>query len=133
VLTVDDQLAIERLYAAYAHYIDSDRFDEWVALFAPDGVFVTSETYAGRAELAAFVRKRAELKETLPFRDAQHWNSNLLLEEDGGIVRGSCYVARFAVDRSSGRKEVVSLGRYEDELVKHEGTWSFARRTAVAL
>jgi hypothetical protein len=66
VLTVDDQLAIERLYAAYVHYIDSDRFDEWVALFAPDGVLVTSETYAGRAELAAFVRKRAELQERFP-------------------------------------------------------------------
>jgi hypothetical protein len=133
VLAIDDHFAIEHLYAAYNQYIDSDRADQWAALFAPEGVFVSSETYRGRVELAAFVRKRAELEPTLPFRDAQHWNANLLLEQNAGIVRGSCYVVRFAINRSTGVKEVVSLGSYEDEIVKHDGQWLFARRQAFPL
>jgi hypothetical protein len=128
MLSAEDHVAIDRLYSAYNVYIDSDRIDDWVELFTPDGVYVSSETYAGRAELAAYGRKRAELQPTMPFRNAQHWNANLLLEEDGEIVRGSCYLVRFAVDRETGAKEMVTLGSYKDAIVKFNGAWVFSRR-----
>jgi hypothetical protein len=130
MLAVEDQIAIQRLYSSYAQFVDANRVDEWVALFTPDGVLVASETYTGRAELTSFILQRAALQDTLPYRDAQHWISNLLLEEDGQVVHGSCYVARFAIDRASGRREIVSLGRYEDEVVRHDGAWKFARKVA---
>ena len=133
MLAVDDHLAIERLYSAYNQYIDKNRFDEWVALFAADGVLITSETFTGHTELANFIRQRAEQQNALPFRDAQHWNANLLLDMEGDVVRGSCYLVRFAVDRASGAREVVSLGSYQDKLVKVDGSWLFARRQAFPL
>jgi hypothetical protein len=128
VLTIEDRLAIERLYSAYNRYIDGGRIEEWVELFAPDGMYVSSQTYAGRADLAQFGRKRAESQSTLPYRNAQHWNGNLMLEPDGEIVRGSCYLVRFAVDRETGSKQLVTLGSYEDEIVRFDGSWVFARR-----
>jgi hypothetical protein len=91
VLSVEDRYAIEHLYSAYNRYIDSDRIDE-VELFAPDGVYVSSNTYAGRAALADFGRERAAKQATSPLRNAQPWNGSLLLEEDGDLVRGSCYL-----------------------------------------
>lgn len=127
VLSVEDRYAIEHLYSAYNRYIDSDRIDE-VELFAPDGVYVSSNTYAGRAALADFGRERAAKQATSPLRNAQPWNGSLLLEEDGDIVRGSCYLVRFAVDRETGSQQVVTLGHYEDEIVRHAGAWVFARR-----
>ena len=128
MLNAEDRYAIERLYSAYNRYIDADRIDEWVELFTPDGAYVSSETYTGRAALAEFGRERAAKQPASPFRNAQHWNGSLLLEEDGDVVRGSCYLVRFAVDRESGSKQVVTLGHYEDEIVRHEATWVFARR-----
>ena len=119
---------IEELYARYNHCIDSDRFDEWVSLFTPDGVFASTTTHAGSAELRTFVRARAAAQNTGPFRDAQHWTSNLLLERLGDRVRGTCYLVRFAIDRSTGEKKIVTLGRYEDELVRFDGSWLFAQR-----
>lgn len=127
-LSVEDRYAIEHLYSAYNRYIDSDRIDEWVELFAPDGVYVSSDTYTGRAALADFGRERAAKQATSPLRNAQHWNGSVLLEEDGDLVRGSCYLVRFAVDRETGSKQVVTLGHYEDEIVRHAGGWVFARR-----
>jgi hypothetical protein len=34
----------------------------------------------------------------------------------------------FAVDRETGSQQVVTLGHYEDEIVRHAGAWVFARR-----
>ena len=75
MLNVGDRYAIEHLYSAYNRYIDSDRIDE-VELFAPDGVYVSSNTYAGRAALADFGRERAAKQATSPLRNAQHWNGS---------------------------------------------------------
>ena len=41
-LSVEDQLAIQQLYARYNHAIDFGRADEWAACFTSDGVFNSS-------------------------------------------------------------------------------------------
>ena len=130
MLSIDDQLAIQTLYATYNQSVDRDRVDATVACFTLRGALVVGESATeGHEELTAFFHARAASQATLPFRNAQHWNANLLLEEIGDAVRGSCYMVRFAIERESGEKQVVSLGSYEDEIVKHEGRWLFARRT----
>jgi 3-phenylpropionate/cinnamic acid dioxygenase small subunit len=129
MIDLRDHVEIQELYARYNHYIDSDRFDEWVSLFTSDGVFASAGQCRGHEQLAAFVRDRAERQQDLTFRGAQHWNTNLVLERDGDVVRGSCYLVRFAVEKASGAKNVVTLGRYEDELIRTDGAWRFARRT----
>lgn len=131
MLSIEDRMAIEDLYTAYNRYIDADRIDDWVRTFAPDGAYVSSNTYRGHAELAAFGRKRAKSQEDVSYRSAQHWNSNLLLEENGDVVLGSCYLVRFAVDRETGAKQVVTLGRYEDEITRIDGAWVFQRRHVI--
>ena len=111
MLSIDDQLAIQTLYATYNQSVDRDRVDATVACFTLRGALVVGESATeGHEELTAFFHARAASQATLPFRNAQHWNANLLLEEIGDAVRGSCYMVRFAIERESGEKQVVSLG-----------------------
>ena len=134
MLTAEDHIAIERLYAAYNQYIDADRIDEWLAVFTPDGELVVGDDVVGGTQaLRAFGLRRSEQQASMPFRNAQHWNTNLLLDHDGDVVRGSCYLVRFAVDRETGSKAVVSMGSYRDEIVRHEAEWLFSRREAFPL
>jgi SnoaL-like domain len=128
VIGLQDYLEIQELYARYNHCIDLDRVDEWVDLFTPDGSFVSSQTHVGREQLSRFAPERAERQLALSFSRAQHWTTNLVLEQDEDVVHGSCYLARFAVDKATGKKEVVTLGRYEDELVRTDAGWRFTRR-----
>src|SRR5574338_826661 len=39
VMAGDDLAAVERFLTHEAHLLDSDRFEEWLALFAPDGTY----------------------------------------------------------------------------------------------
>lgn len=133
MIELADRLEIHELYARYNQAIDDDRFDDWVDLFTPDGVFVSTQTHAGHAALAQFVRDRAKRATDLPFRDAQHWNDNIVLTRVGDEVCGMCYLVRFAVDRDSGEKKIVTLGRYQDEIRRHGGVWLFARRSAITV
>lgn len=124
-LSIEDQLQIQQLYARYNHAIDSGRGDAWAATFTADGVFSSANgTFAGTSQLAGFADGFAkQLK-------ARHWTNNLVLESEGGAVKGSCYLILLRL--TPGERPpaaILATAIYNDELVNDGGQWRFAKRT----
>ena len=52
----DDESAIRRLLADYCHLLDDGQFDEWIALFDEDVVFIVmGNRLRGRDEGRSFI------------------------------------------------------------------------------
>lgn len=129
-LSVEDQLAIQQLYAKYNHSIDSGRGADWAATFAADGVFDsgTSGVFTGTEQLKGFGDGFAtRLK-------ARHWTNNLLIQGDGAKATGTCYLVLFRL--TPGERPpagILITGIYNDELARGaDGAWRFTKRSVVA-
>ena len=127
-LSVEDQLAIQQLYARYNHALDSGKGDDWAATFSADATFSSATgTFTGTEQLAGFGNGFAQRLK------ARHWTNNLVLEGDGAKASGSCYLALFRL--SPGEQPPASIlvtALYNDELAKGpDGAWRFTKRTVV--
>ncbi|PFG73047.1 nuclear transport factor 2 family protein [Tepidiforma thermophila] len=126
-LSVEDQLAIQQLYARYNHAIDSGNGAAWAACFTPDGRFSSaSGTFEGREQLEAFGNAFATRMK------ARHWTNNLVLDGDGETASGSCYLMLLRL--APGEQPPASIlvtAIYRDELVRTAEGWKFASRTVV--
>lgn len=125
-LTVEDQLAIQHLYAKYNHAIDSGKGADWAATFTAEGVFISgSGTFSGTEQLTGFGTAFATRMK------ARHWTNNLVLEGDGAAATGSCYLGLYRL--SPGEQPPAALlvtAIYNDELTKGaDGQWRFTKRT----
>ena len=69
-LSVEDQLAIQQLYAKYNHAIDSGNGAGWAATFAADGVFSSA---TGTFPHRATIRLRDRVPNAAKDR---HWTNN---------------------------------------------------------
>lgn len=111
---------IRRLMAAYCHRIDDGDFDGWAALFAQDAVLTIGRSeYAGRAA----IREWAETSMAAAEEATRHIVANLEIDVDGEAATA---VSDWLVVSAS--MAVLLAGRYDDRLVRHDGTWSFAER-----
>ncbi|MGI8926089.1 MAG: nuclear transport factor 2 family protein [Tepidiformaceae bacterium] len=126
MLSSDDMVQIQQLYARYNHAIDSGKGDEWAACFTPDGAFTARGTGdpKGTEQLANFARGFATQMK------ARHWTNNLVVEGALGGATGTCYLLLYRV--ADDRKEPPSLvtsAIYSDTLAKDAGAWRFSSRT----
>lgn len=120
-LTTDDRLAIQELLARYNHAIDFGTAEEWAATFTADGTFESrGEVHAGADALLTFARG---FKERMA--GSTHWNTNVLIEEDGAGARATCYLMLWREGKP------ISEGRYVDSVVRSDGGWRFASRKVV--
>lgn len=128
MLTTDDRLAIQSLYARYCASFDLGDADGWVNCFAEDGVFKSAQELKGSAQLRGFVDARLKARADAPNKNVQHWNANLIVEGDGVKAKGMCYI--MLVGQSVADKQMVFpvQGTYSDDLVKVNGQWKFAVR-----
>jgi hypothetical protein len=125
-LSVEDQLAIQQLYAKYNHAIDSGKGDAWAATFASDGVFTSpTGTFTGTEQLAGF---GGGLAKQLKIR---HWTNNLVLEGDSSKATGSCYLVLYRLTPGEQPPAgILTTAIYNDELAKGgDGAWRFTKRT----
>ncbi|MEJ5221075.1 MAG: nuclear transport factor 2 family protein [Tepidiforma sp.] len=126
-LSVDDQLAIQQLYARYNHAIDSGDGAAWAACFTPDGTFSSATgTFTGRDQLQGFGTAFATRMK------ARHWTNNLVLEGDGEAATGSSYLMLLRL--APGEQPPASIlvtAIYRDELRRTADGWKFASRTVV--
>ncbi|WBL36928.1 nuclear transport factor 2 family protein [Tepidiforma flava] len=126
-LSVDDQLAIQQLYARYNHAIDAGDGAAWAACFTPDGTFSSATgTFTGRDQLQGFGTAFATRMK------ARHWTNNLVLEGDGDAATGSCYLMLLRL--TPGEQPPASIlvtAIYRDELRRTADGWKFASRTVV--
>ncbi|MGA8758428.1 MAG: nuclear transport factor 2 family protein [Stellaceae bacterium] len=124
--SIEDKDAIRELMAEYCFRLDDGRYDDMAALFTEDGTWDTAFGKAtGRAEiakLAADIRARAGANRPR----AAHLVTNIVITLDGAHarVRSNWIVMQNSPDGP----KIGSGGAYADEIVRHDGRWSFRYR-----
>jgi len=132
----DDRAAIEDLHGRYLFAFDWQDPDAYAATFAPNGIldFGTGEI-KGRNAIAAFIRegrqRTEEARANTPAGQqppgGRHIISNIVVDVDGDRARGLAYWTHMT-SGADGRGAVDFWGHYEDDLVKQDGEWLYARR-----
>lgn len=128
MLSTEDRLAIQAVYARYCACFDLGDAQGWVNCFAEDGVFKSAKDFRGHAQLREFVDGRIKARADAPNRNVQHWNANLIVEGDGSRAKGMCYLMLVGQSVANNQIGPAVQGTYSDELVKSGGKWRFASR-----
>lgn len=123
-LSVEDQLAIQQLYARYNHAIDFGKAEAWADCFTPDGIFNSSASgeSKGHEELVGFATTFSQRL------TARHWTNNLVLEAAGDGARGTCYLQLLTPAAKEKPAAILATGVYDDRLTKTAGGWKFTSR-----
>ena len=118
----NDESAIRRLLADYCHLLDDGRFEEWIALFDEDVVFVVmGNRLRGRDDVRSFIE---------PTQQEDDRGRHMLGEP---VIEGDGDTARVATDYvfASRANTILSTGRYLDVMRRAPDRWRFASREIV--
>ena len=120
--TAEDKDAIRDLLSTYCVCMDTGRFDDLGALFAPDGIWNGVQGPAAIAErVGSIVPVRGEGPRRI------HFLSNILIAVAGGTAHA---VSNWMVVREGAAGAGLgAAGTYVDDLVKDTGAWRFRSRT----
>lgn len=137
------RLAVEDLYAEYAHTIDDDRLEEWPGLFAENGVYrvTTRENYDNGLPLAmVYCDGRGMMADRISaLRTANIYEPHVychalsavrVIGRSGDTIRAR---SNFSVMRTmqEGETSLFAVGRTFDTLVEEGGRLRFKERLAV--
>lgn len=128
VQRLEDLQAISRLFHDYRRYLDGKDFLSYSQLFVEDGEFGADQAPKGPAEIQKYVEglvPRGFLREQKG--EDLHLVANEVVDVDGD--RATTYVTWvYIVRQDDGTPVLCKTGHYEDNLVRHDGRWKFARR-----
>jgi hypothetical protein len=115
----EERALIENLQARYLFALDFKDHDLYVSTFTPDGILdVGNGPVVGREAIKAAVAN-------MP--GGRHHITNLVLRIDGD--RATARAGWMHTGKNAeGRMTIGGFGHYEDDLVKVDGEWLFARR-----
>lgn len=131
-----DRALIENLQARYLFAFDFGDPEGYAGTFAPDGILDFGQgEVKGREAIAKFIadgRKRTEeARAKTPAGErpsiGRHIINNMVITIDGKKAHGVAYWTHMT-SGSNGRGTVDFFGHYEDDMVKVNGEWLFARR-----
>ena len=109
--------------AAYSHALDAGRTDDIAELFAPDGV----AEIAGVGSFAGRDAIRAAYAGFAPTQPQLHLVANTVItswtDDEATAVSNLAFFQRGDTGWA-----VQLVGRYDDTLRRHDGTWLFQRR-----
>jgi ketosteroid isomerase-like protein len=115
----EERALIENLQARYLFAMDFKDFDTYVSTFTPDGILdVGNGPVVGRDAIREAVAN-------MP--GGRHHISNVVLKIDGDHAIGRASWFHTGKD-SDGHMTIGGYGHYEDDLVKVDGEWLFAKR-----
>jgi hypothetical protein len=124
---LSDHDEIRQVLARFIQLRDDHRFDEWVQLFTEDGTFQYGSTVLeGRLQIGDHVSN------LLRADHGKHLCLNSVIDVEGERATVSSDVVK--LDPVEGKRleyRIATMGRYEDELVRHDGQWRFKRRRVV--
>ncbi len=125
MLTTDDRLEIQQLYAKYNHAIDFGKGEAWAACFTLEGVFESqmSGKVNGSAALTEFGTAFSQRLK------ARHWTNNLVVEPAEGGAIGTCYLMLLRLAKDDKPTSMAATAVYNDRLVKTGDGWRFASRS----
>lgn len=115
----EERALIENLQARYLFALDFKDHDLYVTTFTPDGILdVGNGAVVGREAIKAAVAN-------MP--GGRHHITNLVIRIDGDRATGRAAWMHTGKN-AEGRMTIGGFGHYEDDLVKVNGEWLFARR-----
>jgi hypothetical protein len=133
-----DRAEIEDLMARYLFAIDYADWDSYVETFAPDGELTfASGTSKGRDAIRAAVTKFAEgigrFYHTADGKPAKlrHIILQSVIRVEGNHAWARSQWLEMANHGEGDTPKIGTYGIYEDELVKLDGKWLFARRNVL--
>jgi uncharacterized protein (TIGR02246 family) len=121
--TFADEFAVRATLARYCHACDDGDLEALVDLFTPDAVFTFGKyTAQGADGLRTFFGATSGS----PEQRGKHLTTNIVVTPGDGTARvASDFLFLSFVD---GVLVPGLTGRYDDELVRVDGAWLFARR-----
>jgi uncharacterized protein (TIGR02246 family) len=127
---VEDREAIQLLFMRYRQCLDEKDFSGYAGLFAEDGEFVAAGgTAKGRQGIQELVDGMRGSLLTSTVGDDLHVVVNPEIEVDGDRATArSTWI--YLVRGDEGEPTLCKVGHYEDDLVREDGEWRFARRFA---
>lgn len=144
MISVEQRLAIDDLFADYGAYLDSDRLEDWLELFIEDCVYqivprenaelglpVTLMLCENKNMLRDRIVSLREANEYSVHTD-KHVISNVRIKgpADGGGYAVEASYAMFQAD-NEGNGSLYSFGTYVDEVVLDGGAAKFRCKTVI--
>lgn len=127
---VADRAAIHALLIAYGATLDARDFDGFARLFGSDGVYVAGGGTEAKGAAAGQMMREVFTANALGFREPSfHLFYNEVVTFDGPDRARATSMSLYMVPDEANRPVAAIAARYEDELVRKDGRWLFARRT----
>lgn len=124
----EEKAEIRELQSAYCFRMDDADFAGVAALFTPDGDWIASYEQAhGREEIEALLTRINPEKGVGPFR--KHVIANGLIDLDGD--RATARTSYLVLADTGQGPAPISVGTYEDRLVRQNGEWLLSERRLV--
>jgi hypothetical protein len=131
VQLIEDREAIQRLLMEYGRSLDNRDFVTYSRLFASNGEWSgTLGTYRGPAAIQAAMEKAFANAKEIPRGSNFHMMSNVIIDLQGDRATAHSKWIFYTLDKS--KPEGAVAGRYDDVLIRENGTWKFLKRVAAA-
>jgi uncharacterized protein (TIGR02246 family) len=131
----DDRAEIENLMARYLFALDFRDAPAYAATFTEDGVLdFASGVLTGRKAIGEFVNtlgnnaSQAVREASALMARSRHNVTNIAIDVDGDRAKARAYWTSVRIGDGGNGVQIISYGHYEDELVKQNGKWLFAKR-----
>jgi hypothetical protein len=146
---IEDHIAIEQLLMRYAAALNTEDPDTYVSLFTPDAEFELRRQINDPPFLGPFKGRDALRKQWFPdgaaavpaggrrnFGPMRHVTTNYEIDVRGETATVRAFFIEVVsngpnIPPGSNPPTIHAMGRYEDELVKRDGTWLFSKRIVV--
>ena len=125
-----DRAAIHALLIAYGATLDARDFDGFAKLFGSDGVYVAGGGTPAKGAAAGEMMRKVFATNSSGFREPNfHLFYNEVVTFDGPDRAHATSMSLYMVPDDKSRPIAAMSACYEDELVRKNGYWLFARRT----
>lgn len=129
-----DRAAIHALLVDYGRTLDDRDFTGFSTLFAKSGVYVAGGGQQVGGKDAGEMMRKTFAENALGFRSPNfHLFFNEVVVLDGPERAHASSMSLYMVPDEHNRPTPALMARYEDELVRENGQWKFARRTVRSL
>jgi uncharacterized protein (TIGR02246 family) len=132
----EDRAAIHRLLTDYGRTLDARDFDGFAALFARGGVYVAgggSGAPLSGPQVGETMR-RTFAENALGYGEPNyHLFFNELVDFTGRDTASASSHSLYMVPGEDGAPRAAMMAQYDDQLVREDGRWKFARRVVRGL
>jgi actinorhodin biosynthesis protein ActVIA len=126
MLTPQDYLEIQQLYATYSHALDKAEGDRFAATFTADGEFTRGRPAGHGSEVRTPLKGIEALTRMGSVGGGRHFTANLTVTPTPDGAEGSCYLLLF--DARSVPATLMETAIYDDTLVRTPQGWRFKKR-----